>query len=300
MSILINRLVVVGVGLIGGSLAAALKGAGACREVIGIALDAPTCEQAVALGVVDRAYTSLADVAPELCAGDVVFISVPTLSVPAVLQQVKDHVGSGVTITDAASVKGSVLAAAESVWAEVPANLVLGHPIAGSERSGVTAADPGLYAGHRVILTPLQQTADEHVLRVSSMWGAAGAEVLMMSVAEHDDVLAATSHLPHVIAYSLVDTLAHDAENENIFRYAAGGFRDFTRIASSDPRMWHDIMLANKASVLKSMDLFSDNLARLREAIESGDSEALLGVFSRAKEARDEFTQVMASSKSQA
>ena len=298
MSILINRLVVVGVGLIGGSLATALKKAGACREVIGVALDAPTCHQAVALGVVDRAYTSLTDIASVLCAGDVVLISVPTLSVPAVLQQVKDLVRSDVTVTDAASVKGSVLVAAEKVWAEVPANLVLGHPIAGSERSGVTAANPDLYVCHRVILTPLEQTAGKHLQLVAAMWQAAGAEVLMMSVAEHDDVLAATSHLPHAIAYSLVDTLAHDAENENIFRYAAGGFRDFTRIASSDPRMWHDIMLANKNSVLKSLDLFTDNLARLREAIESSDGETLLGVFSRAKEARDEFTQVMAAAKS--
>ena len=298
MSIFINRFVVVGIGLIGGSLATALKQAGACREVIGIALDGQTCSKAIALGVVDRAYTSLADIASELCAGDVVLISVPTLSVPAVLQQVKDLVHRDVTVTDAASVKGSVLAAAKVVWPQAPANLVLGHPIAGSERSGVTAANPNLYANHRVILTPLEQTADKHLQLVSSMWRAAGAEVLMMSVAEHDDVLAATSHLPHAIAYSLVDTLAHDAENENIFRYAAGGFRDFTRIASSDPRMWHDIMLANKTSVLKSLDLFSDNLARLREAIESSDGEALLGVFRRAKEARDEFTQVMVASKS--
>jgi 3-phosphoshikimate 1-carboxyvinyltransferase len=186
-----------------------------------------------------------------------------------------------------------VLVAAEMIWGQVPSNFVLGHPIAGSERSGVTAANPNLYRDHRVIVTPLPVTGGEHLSLVVAAWQAAGAEVLSMSVAEHDDVLAATSHLPHAIAYSLVDTLAHDSENENIFRYAAGGFRDFTRIASSDPRMWHDIMLANRESVLKSIDLFSDNLARLREAVESEDSEALLGVFTRAKEARDEFTSVM-------
>lgn len=293
---LINRLVVVGVGLIGGSLAAALRASGACREIIGIALDSSTCERAVELGVVDRAYTSLDCVSAELCEGDVVFVSVPTLSVPEVLRQVRDCVSSEVTVTDAASVKGSVLAAAELVWGAAPSNFVLGHPIAGSEKSGVTAANPALYRNHRVIVTPLPVTDDAHLQRVVAMWQAAGAEVLSMSVAEHDDVLAATSHLPHAIAYSLVDTLAHDSENENIFRYAAGGFRDFTRIASSDPRMWHDIMLANKESVLKSLDLFSDNLARLREAVEAGDSGVLLGVFSRAKEARDEFTSVMAAS----
>lgn len=293
---LINRLVVVGVGLIGGSFAAALRSQGACREIIGIALEQSTCDSAVELGVVDRAYTSLEQVAAELCAGDLVFVSVPTLSVPDVLRQVCGCVSSDVTITDAASVKGSVQTAAELVWGEVPENFVLGHPIAGSERSGVTAANPNLYCEHRVIVTPLPATSEEHLSLVVAAWQAVGAEVLRMSVAEHDDVLAATSHLPHAIAYSLVDTLAHDSENENIFRYAAGGFRDFTRIASSDPRMWHDIMLANRASVLKSIDLFSGNLARLREAVEVEDSEALLGLFTRAKEARDEFTSVMSAS----
>lgn len=290
---MINKLVVIGVGLIGGSFATALRSAGICGEVVGIALDQSTCDSAVELGVVDRAFTSLDQVAGELDSGDLVFISVPTLSVPEVLRQVRDCVSSDVTITDAASVKGSVLAAAELVWGSVPSNFVLGHPIAGSECSGVTAANPNLYRDHRVIVTPLPVTGSEHLSLVVAAWQAAGAEVLSMSVAEHDDVLAATSHLPHAIAYSLVDTLAHDSENENIFRYAAGGFRDFTRIASSDPRMWHDIMLANRESVLKSIDLFSDNLARLREAVESEDSEALLGVFTRAKEARDEFTSVM-------
>lgn len=290
---MINRLVVIGVGLIGGSFAAALRSAGACREIIGVMQDQSACDSAVGLGVVDRAYTSLEQVAADLCAGDLIFVSVPTLSVPCVLRQVRDCVSSDVTITDAASVKGSVLVAAEMIWGQVPSNFVLGHPIAGSERSGVTAANPNLYRDHRVIVTPLPVTGGEHLSLVVAAWQAAGAEVLSMSVAEHDDVLAATSHLPHAIAYSLVDTLAHDSENENIFRYAAGGFRDFTRIASSDPRMWHDIMLANRESVLKSIDLFSDNLARLREAVESEDSEALLGVFTRAKEARDEFTSVM-------
>lgn len=293
MPVLIDKLVVVGIGLIGGSLAAALKLAGGCREVIGIALDDDTCQQAVALSVVDRAYTSLTDIAGELTPNDVIFISVPTLAVASVLQQVKDTVPEGVTITDGASVKGNVLAAAKAVWGKLPENLVLGHPIAGSERSGVTAANAKLYYKHRVILTPEPETSQQHLAKVAAMWSLAGAEVLEMPVAEHDEVLAATSHLPHVIAYSLVDTLAHDNENENIFRYAAGGFRDFTRIASSDPLMWHDIMLANKSSVLTALDLFSDNLARLREAIEAGDSEALLGVFSRAKEARDHFTKVM-------
>ncbi len=291
---LINKFVVVGIGLIGGSLATGLKQRGGCAEVIGIARKAETCKEAVDFGVVDRAYTSVQEIAHELTAGDVIFIAVPTLSVTSVFEEIKQCVSSEVTITDGASVKGSVRVAAEGVFGSVPPQLVLGHPIAGSEKSGVTAANPNLYERHRIILTPLETTSAAHLDLVSRMWQVVGAEVLSMSVEEHDEVLGATSHLPHVIAYSLVDTLAQDINNPNIFRYAAGGFRDFTRIASSDPVMWHDIMKANKSAILKSMDLFIDNLSRLRKGIEQGDSDYLLDVFSRAKEARDEFTLMLA------
>lgn len=291
---LINKFVVIGIGLIGGSLAKGLKQRNVCAEVIGIARKTETCAEAVNYGVVDRAYTSLKDIAHELTTGDVIFIAVPTLSVNLVFEEIKQYISSEVTITDGASVKGSVQRAAETVFGSVPAQLVLGHPIAGSEKSGVTAANPNLYERHRIILTPVETTGKAHFDLVTRMWQAVGAEVLSMSVEEHDEVLGATSHLPHVIAYSLVDTLAQDIKNPNIFRYAAGGFRDFTRIASSDPVMWHDIMKANQSAILKSMDLFIDNLSRLRKGIEQGDSNYLLDVFSRAKEARDEFTVMLA------
>lgn len=291
---LINKFVVVGIGLIGGSLATALKQRNACAEVIGIARKSDTCVDAVSHGVVDRAYTSLSEIAGELGAGDIVFIAVPTLSVKTVLEEIKQYIPETVTITDGASVKGSVQRAAETVFGNVPPQFVLGHPIAGSEKSGVTAANPNLYENHRVILTPQENTSSLHADLVTRMWQTVGAEVLNMSVEEHDQVLGATSHLPHVIAYSLVDTLAEDIKNPNIFRYAAGGFRDFTRIASSDPVMWHDIMRANKTAILQSMDLFIDNLSRLRSSIEHEDSDYLLNVFSRAKEARDEFTLMLA------
>lgn len=290
----IRKLVVVGIGLIGGSLATALKVRGACKEVIGIARREHTCEEAVTLGVVDRAYLDLKTLASELGEGDVIFISVPTLSVAAVLEDIKAFISPAVTITDGASVKGSVRQAAELVYGEVPPQFVLGHPIAGSEKSGVTAANPDLYEKNRVILTPLDNTDSACLEQITGMWQAVGAEVLTMSVEEHDEVLAATSHLPHAIAYSLVDTLAHDIGNPNIFRYAAGGFRDFTRIASSDPVMWHDIMRANKTAILQSMDLFIDNLTRLRSSIENEDSGYMLEVFTRAKDARDEFAQLLA------
>lgn len=289
-SVVVNKLVVIGIGLIGGSLAKGLKQRGACKEVIGIARNKQTCIDAVELEVVDRADTSLKNIAKELTAGDVIFVSVPTLSVKSVLQEIKDCVSSDVTITDGASVKGSVQIAAKEIFGEVPAQFVLGHPIAGSEKSGVTAAKPDLYEDHRCILTPLATTSAAHLGLVTRMWQAVGAEVLTMTVEDHDEVLGATSHLPHVIAYSLVDTLAHDINNPNIFRYAAGGFRDFTRIASSDPIMWHDIMRANKTGVLHALELFIKNLTRLRTSIENEDSTYMLDVFTRAKDVRDKYT----------
>ncbi|MEW5250780.1 bifunctional prephenate dehydrogenase/3-phosphoshikimate 1-carboxyvinyltransferase [Microbulbifer discodermiae] len=291
---IIGRLVVVGLGLIGGSLALALKGSGACRQVIGVDLRRRSCELALELGIVDSAGTDLAEAVAGLEPGDLVFISVPTLAIESVFATLRDALPAGVTVTDAASVKGSVLAAARAIWGQVPDFLVPGHPIAGSERSGTGAALSDLYRDHRVILTPADSTGAHHLRLVQQMWRQAGAEVLTMPVEEHDEVLAATSHLPHVIAFGLVDTLAHDAENENIFRYAAGGFRDFTRIASSDPVMWRDIMLANRDAILNAIDLYSANLAALRGAIEAGDSDYLMGVFTRAKAARDHFSKILA------
>lgn len=288
---LIGKFVVIGAGLIGGSLAKGLRLRGQCREVIAVVRRAETAEAALAEGVADRAVLDIADVAAELGRSDVVFIAVPTLAVEPVLTQLKSVLSPSVVITDGASVKGSVAAAARRVYGCLPPQLVLGHPIAGSEKSGVTAANPDLYVDHRVILTPTDETSPEHLQTVRNMWLSVGAEVLDMPIDEHDQVLGATSHLPHAIAYSLVDTLAHDIDSPNIFRYAAGGFRDFTRIASSDPVMWHDIMKANSAQVVRSLDQFMDNLARMRQAIADGDGEYLLDTFTRAKKARDKYTQ---------
>lgn len=290
----VGKLVVIGLGLIGGSVSAGLRQRHACQEAIGIVRDQANAALALERGVVDRACLSLQEVAAELGEGDVIFVAVPTLAIESVLRDIHALVSPEVTVTDGASVKGSVREAAIAAFGEVPSNLVLGHPIAGSEQSGVAAANPSLYQKHRVILTPEPSTGAAHIARVTALWQALGAEVLSMSVSEHDEVLGATSHLPHVIAYSLVDTLAHDIGNPNIFRYAAGGFRDFTRIASSDPIMWHDIMRANRGAVLHSLDKFVDNLLRLRDGIEREDGEYLLGVFTRAKAARDHFTRMLA------
>ncbi len=282
-----RKLVVIGLGLIGGSLAAALKKRGQAIEIIAVARRQETIDTALTMGIIDRGVNALSGIANELGEGDCIFVAVPTLSVADQLISAHALVANSVTLTDGASTKGNIITSLEEKLGFLPENYVPGHPIAGSEQSGVTAANPSLYEQHRVILTP--HCENQHCDLVKDLWESVGAEVLTMSVQEHDEVLAATSHLPHVIAYSLVDTLAHDSHNENLFRYAAGGFKDFTRIASSDPTMWHDIMIANKQSVLNAIALFQNNLSQLTTAINNEDHAHLLGVFTRAKAARDRF-----------
>ena len=293
MSTPINRLLVVGLGLIGGSIAKAARERGLCREVIGSSRNPEPLTKALANGVVDRVVHRIEDVAGELGEGDVVLIGVPTLTVPTIVRQLQVVLSSEVTVTDVASVKGSVVAAVRAAYGLVPAQFVPGHPIAGSEKSGVEAANASLFDEHRVILTPLPETGDAHLQRVRALWQGAGAVISEMSVAEHDEVLAATSHLPHMLAYTLVDTLAHMRENREIFRYAAGGFRDFTRIAASDPVMWHDIVMANSEALLSVLDDFTGQVDSLKTAIKTGDSEYLLGVFTRAREARNHFSKML-------
>ena len=290
---IINRLVVVGLGLIGSSLAAAAREKGLAKEVIGISRRASTVEIAVKAGIIDRGEDSVAAVAAELGEGDILVIGVPTLTVPAVLQDCANLLTVDVTITDVASVKGSVMDAAIDIYGQLPSQFVPGHPIAGSEKSGVTAANPNLFIDHRVILTPDTSTADKHIQLVAALWTGAGATVSSMARKEHDEILAATSHLPHFLAYSLVDTLAAMGDNREIFRYAAGGFRDFTRIAASDPVMWRDIALANRESILTILDQVMDNFKEMRSAIDSGDADYMMSVFTRARDARNHFGQIL-------
>jgi len=293
MAVVINRLLVVGLGLIGGSLAKAARERGLCHEVIGSSRNPDTLKKALANGVVDRVVACVEDVAAELGEGDVVLIGVPTLTVPAIIRQLQPLLAETVTITDVASVKGSVVDVVRQVYGGIPPQFVPGHPIAGSEKSGVEAANSALFDDHRVILTPLPETGTAHLQRVRELWQGAGAVISEMPVAEHDEVLAATSHLPHMLAYTLVDTLSHMRENREIFRYAAGGFRDFTRIAASDPVMWHDIVMANSTALLSVLDNFTDHVNSLKEAINNKDSEYLLGVFTRAREARNHFAKML-------
>lgn len=286
----INRLLVVGLGLIGGSLALAARQKGLCKAVWGVSRSAATVDKALSLGVVDQCFDSLEDAARQLRSGDMVAICVPTLTVPTIIQTLQPLLDTDVTITDAASTKGSVVAAVAACYGEIPPQFVPGHPIAGSERSGVEAADRTLYRDHRVILTPLPQTGNRHLQRVRALWEGVGATVTQMPVAEHDEVLAATSHLPHLLAFALVDVLAGMRENEEVFRYAAGGFRDFTRIAASDPVMWHDIVLANATAIDGVLQQFSQRLEDLRQAMQKRDGDYLMTVFSRASEARNRFS----------
>jgi prephenate dehydrogenase len=206
-----------------------------------------------------------------------------------VFESVKDRLRPDAIVTDGGSVKGSVVADALSAFGLMPPRLVPGHPIAGTERSGVDASFATLYRDRRVILTPLAETDPAAVARVEWMWRTCGAEVSRMSVVHHDEVLAATSHLPHMLAFGLVDALARMDETEEIFRYAAGGFRDFTRIASSSPVMWRDICMANREALSAMLARFSVELTDLAQAIRLGDGRYLLEVFERAKAARDRY-----------
>lgn len=281
---LIRRLCVIGVGLIGGSLARALREAGAVGEVVGCGRCEDNLRAAVRLGVIDRYDT---DPACAVAEADVVLIAVPLGAMAAVLRVIVPHLMPDCVLTDVGSAKGSVVADVERVYGCIPPNFVPGHPIAGTEKSGVEASFATLFQRRRVILTPLAETAAVAYRLIRQMWELTGAEVVDMGVRHHDAVLAATSHLPHVLAYTLVDTLARLDDRAEVFRYAAGGFRDFTRIASSDPQMWHDICIANREQLLEMIALFSADLAQLAESIRSDDRAAMLAAFRRAKRARD-------------
>ena len=294
MSYASDTVVIVGLGLIGGSLAKALRHSGFSRHFIGCGHREPSLKRGVELGVIDE-YTL--DLDEAVARADIVVICTPTLTAAQMLEQILPRLGGrsgGPVITDVASVKGNLRDAAIAVAGAVPPQLVLGHPIAGSEHSGVDASDVNLFVNHRVILTPVASNDPAAVELVRAMWTSTGAEVLDMTVERHDAVLAATSHLPHLLAYTLVDALSSSDASDDIFRCAAGGFRDFTRIASSDPTMWRDIALANKSALLEAIDLFSEHMGRLRSAVQAENADELMNTFSRAKRARDEFAAILA------
>jgi prephenate dehydrogenase len=281
---MIERLCVIGVGLIGGSLARALREGKFVREVIGYGRSAANMMEAVRLGVIDGAETSPAAAVRD---ADMVVIAVPIGSTREILDNIATALAPDAIVTDVGSTKVSVLRDARAALGARFADFVPGHPIAGTERSGVSAAAADLFRRRRVILTPEPETRAAALTRVREMWTVAGASVSTMTAVDHDRVLAASSHLPHALAYALVDMIVRTDEHRSIFDCAGGGFRDFTRIAASDPTMWRDIFLANRDELLVLLRQYQDDLGMMAQAIESGDGRWLWETLTRAKRARE-------------
>lgn len=281
---LISRLAVIGVGLIGGSLSLALKEAGAVGEVVGCGRGKPNLEKALELGVIDSYQR---DPLEAVKGADVVFLATPVKTLELVTQRCLPGLKPGAIITDGGSVKGDVVKKIEPL---LPAGIhfVPGHPIAGTENSGVEAAFPTLYHEKRCILTPTENTDPQALELIRQMWTVVGSNVVQMSYEKHDKVLSAISHLPHMVAYSLVNAVgSYDHYEENILEYSAGGFRDFTRIASSDPTMWRDVAETNREALLEMMTQFETSFMELKADIAEGNGEKLFEFFLRSKQLRD-------------
>jgi prephenate dehydrogenase len=284
LPVIIDKLAIVGTGLIGGSFAQALKQAGAVREVLGVGRNPARLTVARELGLIDRAVDW-----DEAGQADCILLALPVGETETVLQQLGPHLKTGAIVTDAGSTKVNVVAAARAALGARFADFVPGHPIAGSEQSGPGAARADLYQGRKVVLTPQADTRADALATVRALWEAAGAQVETLDAALHDRVFAAVSHLPHLAAFALVDELAQRADGETFFRFAASGFRDFTRIAGSSPEMWRDIALGNRDALLIELDAYVAALQGLRGAVSAEDAEALLAIFSRARAAREHW-----------
>jgi prephenate dehydrogenase len=275
---------VIGVGLIGGSLARILREKGEVREIVGIGRSEGNLRRALELGIIDS-YSQ--DPCEGVRGADLVFMATPVCSIATVLERIAPCLARGCVVTDGGSVKESVVRACEPLMPE-GTFFVGGHPIAGTEKSGAEAAFSALYQGKKCIVTPTPATNDRALDTVVRMWKAAGSEVILMDPAKHDRIVAAISHLPHMVAYSLVNSVeGYDRFDESILSYSAGGFRDFTRIASSDPVMWRDIALMNRSALLEMMDFFSGFFGRLRDLVAEGDAGELEKFFSESKRTRD-------------
>ena len=281
---IVDKLAIVGTGLIGGSFALALKQAGAVGEVLGVGRNPARLTVARELGLIDRAVDWA-----EAGRADCILLAMPVGETEAVLKSLAPHLKPGAIVTDAGSTKSDVVEAARTALGTRFADFVPGHPIAGSEQSGPGAARADLYQGKRVVLTPQAETRAGATATVSALWEAVGAQVETLDAAQHDRIFAAVSHLPHLAAFALVDDLAQRADGDTFFRFAASGFRDFTRIAGSSPEMWRDIALANRAAVVAELDAYLDALQILRQAVDAEDGDTLLKIFSRARAAREHW-----------
>ena len=276
------KVAVVGVGLIGGSFALALKAARACGEVVGVGRGAANLKLALEQGVIDAVGADIAD-------ADLVLVATPVAQYPRVLAALAPRLKASAIVTDGGSTKRDVIAAARAALGAKIAQFVPAHPVAGAERSGASAASAELFRNKRVVLTPLPENPAAAVQAVEAAWQACGARVSRMEAAEHDAVLAAVSHLPHLLAYALVHEVAGRADSAQLFGFAAGGFRDFTRIASSHPEMWRDICVANRDRLLDELDRYLAKLQAVRPLVENGDGAALEKLFAEARAARQRW-----------
>ncbi|MHB8621972.1 MAG: prephenate dehydrogenase [Sulfuricaulis sp.] len=281
---MINKLCIVGIGLIGGSLARALREVDYVREVIGYGRSVGNLQQAVELGVIDRAEVSLADAARD---ADVIVLAVPVASIIEILNELGPVLSDRIVVTDVGSVKSSVVTAARAALGHRFAHFVPGHPIAGTEQSGVASSQVDLFRGRRVVLTPETETDAAALACVRAMWEAVGAQVVTLTAVDHDSLLAVSSHMPHLLAYCLVDMVVRHDDHRRILEFSANGFRDTTRIAASDPVMWRDICLTNRDALLSALRQYREDLGALADAIEKGDGVWLYDTFTRAKHARD-------------
>lgn len=291
-----NKLVIFGVGLIGGSLARALRAragpfGGSAGTVIGVGRSPASIERAKALGVIDGIAALGDDVQlrEALAGADIVLLAAPVAQSGPLLGRIAPFLDDATLVTDAGSTKSDVVAAARAALGARIGQFVPGHPIAGRESSGVDAALADLYVGRNVVLCPLPENAPAAVARIEAMWRAAGADVRSMSAEHHDRVFASVSHLPHVLSFALVEQILEAPDADLKFSFAAGGFRDFTRIAASSPEMWRDVCVANRTALIAELDAYTAVLARLRAAIEAGDGAALEAAFARSRKARTEW-----------
>lgn len=283
---LINNLSIIGIGLIGGSLARALRARGQVKYITAYDTCEKSLKKALDLNIIDN-YSL--DVKESVCDADVLVIATPISTTEKILPQITEALSKNTIVTDVGSVKGSIVKVAREVMGENFPNFVPGHPIAGTEQSGFEASFAELFVDHIVILTPLSETSSSANKLISRMWELIGAKIIYIDVSYHDKTLAATSHLPHMLAYLLVDCLSKMEAREDVFKYAAGGFSDFTRIASSNPEMWHDICIANSKALINVLDMFSCHVEKIRKAIYEKDSKSLLDIFQNAKQTRDKF-----------
>lgn len=282
----IAKLVVVGVGLIGGSCALALKRAGAVGEIVGVGRTQANLDAALARSVIDRACTLDDNWARETSDADVVLVAAPVAQFPVLFAAMADAIGPATIVTDAGSTKQDVIAAARHAFTGSLPRFVPGHPVAGTEHTGAAAAFASLFESRNVILTPIPETAREATERVALLWQACGARVTTLEAQRHDAVFAAVSHLPHVLAFALVAELAARPDAAAYFDHAASGFRDFTRIAAGSPEMWRDIALANRDALLAEIDRYDDALRRARALVAAGDGAGLAALFHQASVAR--------------